>query len=91
MGPRAADVSFEHVVRDPAGMHARPAGELARVASAFEADVTVGHGGRTAHAGSVIELMLLEARAGSTLTVHASGPDAQAAAEALRRFMNESL
>ena len=35
--------------------------------------------------------MLLEARAGSTLTVHASGPDAQAAAEALQRFMNESL
>lgn len=91
MGPRAADVSFEHVVRDPAGMHARPAGELARVASAFEADVTVGHGGRTAHAGSVIELMLLEARAGSTLTVHAGGPDAQAAAEALRRFMDENL
>ncbi len=90
-GAGATTASFEHVVRDPAGIHARPAGELARVASAFEADVVVGHEGRTASAKSVVELMLLDAREGSTLTVQASGADAQAAVDALRRFMDERL
>ncbi len=84
-------VTFEHVVRDPKGIHARPAGELARVASGFRADITVEHAGRAASARSVVELMLLEATQGSALTVRATGPDAPQAADALRRFMAEKL
>ncbi len=83
--------TFEHVVRDPVGMHARPAGELARAASGFKADVAVEHAGRTASAKSVVELMLLEAAPGDMLTVRATGPDAQKAADALKRLMNEKL
>ncbi len=84
-------VTFEHVIRDPKGIHARPAGELARVASGFQADITVEHAGRVASARSVVELMLLEATQGSALTVRATGPDAPQAADALRRFMAEKL
>ncbi len=86
-----SSAAFEHVVCDPAGMHARPAGELARAASAFEADISVEHAGRTASAKSVVELMLLEATAGEMLTVHATGPDAQKAADAMKRLMDEKL
>ncbi len=83
--------TFEHVVCDPAGMHARPAGELARAASGFEADIVVEHAGRTASAKSVVELMLLEASAGDALTVRVTGPDAQKAAGVLKHLMNEKL
>ena len=88
---KANSIAFEHVVQDSVGMHARPAGELAHIASAFDSEVTVEHAGRAASAKNVIELMLLEATAGSVLTVRAEGPDAQKAADALRRFMNENL
>ncbi len=84
-------VTFEHVIRDPKGIHARPAGELARVASGFQADITVEHAGRAASARSVVELMLLEATQGSALTVRATGHNAPQAADALRRFMAEKL
>lgn len=92
--PRAHETgsaTFEHVVHDPAGMHARPAGELAHAASDLEADIVVEHAGRTASAKSVVELMLLEAGAGDALTVRVTGPDAQKAAGALKRLMNEKL
>ena len=88
---KANSIAFEHVVQDSVGMHARPAGELAHIASTFDSEVTVEHAGRAASAKNVIELMLLEATAGSVLTVRAEGPDAQKAADALRRFMNENL
>ncbi len=87
----AAGATFGHTVHDPVGIHARPAGEIAQAASAFKADVTVEHAGRTANAKSVIELMKLEAVAGSTLTVRATGPDAEKAAAALKRLMTQKL
>ncbi len=86
-----ADITFEHTVHDPVGIHARPAGEIAQAASAFKADVTMEHAGRTANAKSVIELMKLEAVSGSTLTVRATGPDAEKAAAALKRLMTQKL
>ncbi len=86
-----AGTSFGHTVHDPIGIHARPAGEIAQAASAFAADVTVECAGRTANAKSVIELMKLEAVAGSVLAVRATGPDAKEAIAALKRLLDEKL
>ena len=89
--PEVPPLTFEHVVRDEVGLHARPAAELAKLASQFDADVTLANGSRTATAASVIELMLLGAVRGSRLQVRVSGREAERAASALRRFMDERL
>ncbi|WP_436501934.1 dihydroxyacetone kinase phosphoryl donor subunit DhaM [Actinokineospora sp. HUAS TT18] len=64
------------------GLHARPAGLLARALSDVDATVTVSFGGRSTDAGSVLGLMGLGASGGDTVRVSADGPQA---AEALRR------
>ena len=82
---------FIYTVRDAVGLHARPAGDLAELASEFDADIAVRNGGRTASAKSVTELMLLDATEGCELEFHLVGRDAKLAASALRRFMGENL
>lgn len=84
-------VRFEHVIRDPVGMHARPAGELSRLVSALDCDVTVRNGERTASGKSVTELLILGASAGDTLEVTVEGENARAAARELRALMTEKL
>lgn len=59
-------------VADPVGLHARPAAALARVASRFNAEVTI----KDADATSVLELMALGVSQGQDVTVVAEGPEA---------------
>ena len=59
------------------GMHVRPAGLFAQVASRYDADVTVGKDGNVVSGKSIMALMTLEAVCGTVLKVTASGPQAK--------------
>lgn len=79
---RAADVATGEdvrtatvVVRNPLGLHARPAALVARAVTDSGARITVGG----VDGASVLALMALGAVGGDELTVVASGPGAQAA------------
>lgn len=67
------------VLRNPLGLHARPASVLARLVAGFDAAVTV----QGVNATSVLELMRLGAVGGQTLEVRASGVQATTALEAV--------
>jgi phosphocarrier protein len=56
------------------GMHVRPAGLFAKVASRFNADVEVEKDGSIVSGKSIMALMTLEAVCGTILRVTASGP-----------------
>lgn len=58
------------------GMHVRPAGLFAKVASRFNADVEVEKDGNVVSGKSIMALMTLEATCGSVLKVTATGPQA---------------
>ncbi len=58
------------------GMHVRPAGLFAKVASRYDADVEVEKDGNTVSGKSIMALMTLEATCGTELKVTASGPQA---------------
>ena len=59
------------------GMHVRPAGLFAKVASRFDADIEVEKDGNVVSGKSIMALMTLEAVCGTTLIVSATGPQAQ--------------
>jgi phosphocarrier protein len=65
------------------GLHARPSTQIATTASRFAADVQIVKDDQRADAKSVLELLMLAAEYGSELTVTASGPDADAAVNAV--------
>lgn len=65
------------------GLHARAAAKLVKTAAQFDAEVTICHDGQTVSATSVMDLLLLAAAKGATIVVQASGPDAEAALNAI--------
>lgn len=82
---------FEYTITDPAGIHARPAGNLKKIADSYDCEVTVFAHGKKASAGSVIALMNLGAKEGDKLVVRAKGRDAAAAIRDVKAFMRRSL
>jgi phosphotransferase system HPr (HPr) family protein len=77
--------SSETTVVLPAGvdLHARPAASFVRAAMQFDADIVVASNGREADAKSLIAVLALGARGGSSLQLRAAGDDADLALEDL--------
>lgn len=84
-------ISFEHIIRDPVGIHARPAGELAELVSSLGCDVTLKNGEKTASGKSVIGMMTLDASQGSRLEINVKGKNAKEASQSLMQYMDEKL
>ena len=74
---------FRYVIRDPQGMHARPAGELVSLAKKFSS--------RILDAGKIFALMGLGIRQGEEILVQAEGEDEKEAEEAIREFLTKNL
>jgi phosphotransferase system HPr (HPr) family protein len=81
------DAEAEVVVTNRHGLHARPASLLAETALRFkEATIQIRRGDLEVDAKSIMELLLLEAKAGTKLTLRAFGPQARGAVDALRQL-----
>ena len=78
--------SFNYVITDEVGIHARPAGLLVKEAKKYESTVTIVKGDRKADARKLMMLMSLGVKCGEEITVEAEGPDEDAAAAGLEKF-----
>jgi phosphocarrier protein HPr len=71
----------------PVPLHARPAGALVRATAPFEATVEISYGDQRANVRSILTVLALGAPAGSTVVIHAVGPEAAAAAKAAHEVL----
>jgi phosphocarrier protein len=65
------------------GLHARASAKFVKCAEAFDADIAVSRDGQTVPGTSIMGLMMLTASQGTSITVTATGPQAEAALAAL--------
>ena len=79
------------VIKDPQGMHVRPAGLFVKEAQKYESVITVEKNGKSAGGRKLMALMGLGAKCGDTLHITVEGPDEDAAAAALEDFLNANL
>lgn len=70
-------------IRNRRGLHARAAAKMVKMASGFDAEITVGKGAQTVSGISIMGLMTLAAAAHSEITLSATGPQAEAALNAV--------
>ena len=82
---------FTYTVSDPLGIHARPAGLLAKEAKKFSSVCTITKDGQTKKLTQLMMLMSMGVKQGDTVTVTAEGEDEEAAVEALRFFFERHL
>jgi phosphotransferase system enzyme I (PtsI) len=87
-----APVSIVAVVRNEGGLHARPAAEIAALASTFAATITLEVEGKpAAPAGSPLSISILTVKAGMPVRIAATGPDAAAAVRALSALIESGF
>ncbi|MET0734752.1 MAG: HPr family phosphocarrier protein [Microbacterium sp.] len=92
--PEAAAAGFDAVLRNPSGLHARPAASFVKAVGRYDAVVEVtdlDSGRGPASGASLVSLMSLGAGAGAHVRVTASGPDAAEALVALRELIDEGF
>lgn len=65
------------------GLHARASAKFVTVASSFDAEVTVSHDGSSVTGTSIMGMMMLAAAMGDSITISATGPEAEAAVSKL--------
>lgn len=82
---------FTYTITDKEGIHARPAGELVKLAKTFTSAVSVVKDGKKADAKKVFGLMGLGVKQGMEIAVQVEGDDEEAAAAALETFLKENL
>ena len=73
------------------GLHVRPAGLFAKIASRFDAEVTVEKDGTAVSGKSIMALMTLEATCGTVLKVTAEGPQAAEALDELEALVKRKF
>jgi phosphocarrier protein len=76
-------VSKQVIVVNPLGMHARAAAKFVHLATRFQSRIRVARDTHEMDGKSIMGILLLAASRGTTITVHASGADEDAAVTAL--------
>ncbi len=82
---------FTYVITDKEGIHARPAGELVKLAKSYASSVAVIKEGKKADAKKVFGLRGLGVKQGMEITVQVEGEDEDTAAAALETFLKDNL
>ena len=83
---------FQYTVKDACGIHARPAGMLAKEAKSCQSTVTiVDKNGKAVDATRLMALMGMGIKCGDTVTVRIEGADEDTAAPAMEKFFAEHL
>ncbi len=82
---------FKHVIADPLGMHARPAGMLVKACAGYASTITVEAPTGKADAKRLMALMRLAAKQGMELTITVDGADEEKAAAELQAFLQANL
>ena len=83
--------TFEIVVHNPTGLHARPAKVLVNTAKTFKSAVRIGHGAKQANAKSLISVLTLGVESGGVVRLEVEGEDEDVAALALQTIIEQGL
>ena len=83
---------FSYVIKDELGIHARPAGLLAKKAKSYaDTTVTISANGKSVNAGQLMKLMGLGVKQGTEVTITCEGAAEEEAAAGLKQFLEENL
>ncbi|MBQ7827795.1 MAG: HPr family phosphocarrier protein [Clostridia bacterium] len=82
--------TVNHTVKDPNGIHARPAGVIVNTAKKFKSDIKLISGEKSGDCKRIFSIMGLSLKAGDGFAIEIVGEDENAAAEAMEKAIRES-
>ncbi len=78
------------VIKDPVGLHARPASVMVKEATRFESEISISAGEKSGNLKSIMSVMALGVKTGEEITISAEGSDAEEALAAIKAAMEEN-
>lgn len=81
----------ELTITNKYGLHSRPASELVKIASQFDADIKLHYNGQDANAKSILGIMVLAIEPGAEIEVSAEGQDEEEALKAIEELINNEF
>ena len=82
---------FSYTIKDPVGIHARPAGLLSKEGKKYKSTITVDKDGNPVNVLKLMALMKLGVKCGETVVVRVEGADEAVAGPAMEAFFNANL
>jgi len=82
---------FTYIIKDAKGLHARPAGLLAKEAKMFSSKTIITANGNTADLKHIFAVMSLGIKFATSVTVTIDGEDEDVAALALENYIKANL
>lgn len=79
------------VITDSLGLHARPAGLLARKVKAYKSSVLLEYGDTTIECKRMLAIMEQQIKKGDAITITIEGEDEDRAYEELKAFCEENM
>lgn len=83
--------TFEYVITDALGIHARPAGTLVKETKKFQSKITIQKGEKEVDASKLMALMGMGVKCGDRIIVKAEGADEEAAILQMETFLKSNL
>ena len=84
-------VSKKVTIKNPTGLHLRPAGELCKTAMQFKAKITFSFEGGTSNAKSVLSILGACIKSGDEITIVCDGEDEEKALEEMIAIVQAGL
>ena len=82
---------FSYTIKDPVGIHARPAGLLSKEGKKYQSTITVDKNGTAVNVLKLMALMKLGVKCGETVVVRVEGADEAVAGPAMEEFFKSNL
>lgn len=82
---------FDFTVKEPLGIHARPAGMLTKEAKKYKSTIMLAKDGKEVNVLKLMALMGLGVKCGDTVTVTIEGEDEETCAPVIEAFFNENF
>ncbi len=81
---------FTYVIEDKNGIHARPAGLLAKKAAEYSSKITLIKDNKQADTRRIMMLMALGIKCGDQVDIVVEGEDEDVAVSEIKKFLNEN-
>ena len=83
--------NFKYTITDEVGIHARPAGILAKEAKKYNSKIVIVKGEKKAEVTKIMAVMTLGVKCGEEIEVQVSGEDEDTVIVEIQKFFEENL
>jgi Phosphotransferase System HPr (HPr) Family len=83
--------TVQAIINNPVGLHARPAAQFTQLAAKYKAKITLQKDETVVDAKSILKILTLGIKQGTSIQITAEGPDEQEAIDALTKLIEANF